>query len=99
MRAAVGLVAGVVLAFSFTPGIVRPAVASARVSVQRVTAKGRWITLARGAVYAFTKKRSRYAVRVPRPSRCAALRVVVIPDDNGAHVRGISRALKIAGRF
>lgn len=80
-------------------GSIRPEQPRARVSVQRQQPSGRWRTIARTTAEPLRGNRSRYQVQVPRPMRSAALRVVVLPTDGGAHVRGFSRVLKISGQL
>ncbi len=79
-------------------GVISPAVAQAVVSVQRLTRFGRWVSLRRSGVQAASGNRSRYTITVARPRRAASLRVVVLPNDAGAHVRGVSRELRVRGR-
>ena len=79
-------------------GVISPAVPQAVVSVQRLTRFGRWIPLRRGGVQPASRNRSRYTITIPRPRRASSLRVVVLPNDAGAHVRGVSRELNVRGR-
>ena len=79
-------------------GVIRPAVPQARVSVQRRTLAGVWVPLARGRVGALPGNRSRYRVSVQRARRASEIRVVVVPNDGGAHENGTSRALLVRGR-
>ncbi|HEY5142988.1 MAG TPA: fibronectin type III domain-containing protein [Solirubrobacteraceae bacterium] len=79
-------------------GVISPAVPQAVVSVQRLTRLGRWISLRRTGVQPASGNRSRYAITVRRPRGASSLRVVVIPNDAGAHVRGVSRGLTVRGR-
>jgi hypothetical protein len=72
-------------------GAINPAVPAARVSAQRRSASGRWVPVARGGVTPLAGNRSRYALAVGRPRRAAVYRVVVLPQDGGGHVRGVSR--------
>jgi hypothetical protein len=72
-------------------GAINPAVPAARVSAQRRSASGRWMPVARGGVTPLAGNRSRYALPVGRPRRAAVYRVVVLPQDGGGHVRGVSR--------
>ena len=80
-------------------GLVRPHLPGAIASVQRQTRSGGWRSLGRARLFDDERGRSRYEIRVSRPERSAAMRVVVLPNDGGAHVRGFSRALKIKGRI
>lgn len=79
-------------------GAIRPAVPQARVSVQRRTLAGVWVPVARGRVSALPGNRSRYRVRVTRARRTSEIRVVVVPNDGGAHENGTSRTLLVRGR-
>ncbi|MBJ7331266.1 MAG: fibronectin type III domain-containing protein [Solirubrobacteraceae bacterium] len=79
-------------------GVVNPAVPNGRISVQRQTAAGAWIRVKRAKPQALTGNRSRYRVRVNRTRRAAKFRVVVIPNDQGEHVNGVTRELRIAKR-
>ena len=79
-------------------GVVNPAAPLAVVSVQRLTSAGRWVVVQRTGVQPLSRNRSRYAITVPRPRRAALMRVVVLPNDGGAHVRAVSRELRIRGQ-
>ena len=79
-------------------GILRPAMPQAQVSVQRRTRTGGWVRIARGGVTAYPGGRSRWTLRVPRARRASVVRAVVLPNDGGAHLRGVSRELRLAGR-
>ena len=78
-------------------GVIRPAVPQARVSVQRLTIAGVWVPVARAGVTALPGNRSRYQLRVPRARRTSEVRVVVVPNDGGAHEIGTSRMLPVRG--
>jgi hypothetical protein len=78
-------------------GLVRPATASAQVSVQRLGRTGRWVRIARSGVSLQADGAGRYRVTVPRARRASLVRVVAVPDDGGLRVRGVSRELRIAG--
>lgn len=79
-------------------GVIRPAVPqAARVSVQRRTLAGVWVPVARTSVAPLAGNRSRYRVRTPRTRRTSQVRVVVLPNDGGAHAAGMSRALSVRG--
>ena len=79
-------------------GVIRPAVPqSARVSVQRRTLAGVWVPVARTSATALAGNRSRYRVRTARARRTSQVRVVVLPNDGGAHEAGVSRALAVRG--
>ncbi len=79
-------------------GVISPAVPQAVVSVQRLTRFGRWISVQRSGVQAASGNRSRYTITIARPRRASSLRVVVLPNDAGAHLRGVSRELGVRGR-
>ncbi|HEU4978690.1 MAG TPA: fibronectin type III domain-containing protein, partial [Solirubrobacteraceae bacterium] len=72
-------------------GAISPAAPRARVSVQRLSARGHWSPVAHGGVAPLARDRSRYALVVQRPRAERRFRVVVLPNDGGAHVRGVSR--------
>ncbi len=79
-------------------GIVNPAAAQGVASVQRLSRTGRWVFVRRAALTPASGNRSRYSFDVRRTRRAQQLRVVVLPNDAGAHVRGVSRELRIRGR-
>lgn len=79
-------------------GAIWPAVPDARVSLQRQGPSGRFVPVARAGVRVLSLNRSRYAFRVGPRRRAAIYRIVVRPNDNGAHVRGVSRELRVVGR-
>ncbi len=84
---------GVILA-----GAIRPAVPQARVSVQRRTLAGVWVRIAGARVTALPGNRSRYRILARRARRASEVRVVVLPNDGGAHDAGISRTLQLRRR-
>ena len=61
-------------------------------SLQKRSPHGRWVTLRRAGVKPLRGSRSRYAFTVRRGGR---YRVVVLPRDAFAHVRGTSREQRI----
>jgi len=73
-------------------GSVSPRVPRGRASLQKRSPGGRWITVLRGAVHPLRGARSRYRFTV---RRAGTYRVVVLPRDDFAHVRGISRERRI----
>jgi hypothetical protein len=73
-------------------GSVSPRVSRGRASLQKRSPRGRWITVLRAGVRPLRGARSRYRFTVRRPG---TYRVVVLPRDNFAHVRGISRERSI----
>lgn len=78
-------------------GAVWPAVPRGRASLQRHDAKRHWIKVARTTLKPLSGNRSRYRflLRTPRRSR---YRVVVSPRDDGAHVTGVSRWVRLPVR-
>ena len=75
-------------------GTAVPAVAG-RASLQRRSPRGRWVTVRRKAVRATDELRSRVGFKVRRQRRTRRYRVVVLPEQGGAHVRGTSRTIKV----
>jgi hypothetical protein len=75
-------------------GATWPAVPHGRVSLQRLTAAGRWLLVAHAAPRALSGNRSRYSFTVRR-TRARSYRVVVVARDGGAHVPGSSRTVSV----
>jgi hypothetical protein len=73
-------------------GSVSPAVPRGRASLQKRSPSGRWVTVRRAGVEPLRGNRSRYAFTVRRRG---TYRVVVLPRDAFAHVRGTSRERRI----
>jgi hypothetical protein len=73
-------------------GSVSPRVPRGLASLQKRSPHGRWVTLRRAVVKPLRGSRSRYTFTVRRGGR---YRVVVLPRDAFAHVRGTSRELRI----
>jgi hypothetical protein len=73
-------------------GAVSPTVPRARASLQKRSPHGRWVVVRRANVTALGGGRSRYRFTV---HRAGTYRVVVLPRDNFAHVRGTSRERRI----
>jgi hypothetical protein len=73
-------------------GSVSPAVPRARASLQKRSPRGRWVTVRRAGVKPLRGGRSQYAFTVRRRG---TYRVVVLPRDAFAHVRGTSRERRI----
>jgi hypothetical protein len=71
---------------------VSPAVPRGRASLQKRSPSGRWVTVRRAGVTPLRGARSRYRFTV---RRAGTYRVVVLPRDNFAHVRGTSRELRV----
>jgi hypothetical protein len=65
-----------------------------RASLQKLSPRGRWVVIRRAAVHALRGGRSRYRFTV---RRAGTYRVVVLPRDAFAHVRGASRERRILG--
>ena len=78
-------------------GTVTPAAPEGRVSVQRQTRSGRWVPVRRAGVRPLDAGRSGYRLTVRRLRRTATFRVVVLPREGGANVRGDSRAFGVRG--
>ncbi|HWI72074.1 MAG TPA: hypothetical protein VNT55_08975 [Baekduia sp.] len=75
-------------------GRVIPATPNAIAAVQRQSAAGRWLPLKRAHV----GSDGRYSVTLLARKRAMSIRTVGLPHDNGAHVSGTSRTVKIAAR-
>jgi hypothetical protein len=73
-------------------GAVSPRVPRGRASLQKRSPRGRWVVVRRAGVKPLRGARSRYRFTV---RRAGTYRVVVLPRDNFAHVRGISRERRI----
>jgi hypothetical protein len=73
-------------------GAVSPAVPNGRASLQKLSPRGRWIVVRKAAVHPLRGARSRYRFTV---RRAGTYRVVVLPRDSFAHVRGTSRERRI----
>jgi hypothetical protein len=73
-------------------GAVSPRVPRGRASLQKRSPRGRWVVVRRACVKPLRGARSRYRFTV---RRAGTYRVVVLPRDNFAHVRGISRERRI----
>ena len=71
-----------------------PATTGGRVSLQRRTRTGHWARVGRSSV----RIDGSWSVRFKRPRRSILVRAVAVPNDAGAHERGTSRRLRIAGR-
>ncbi|HEX7298988.1 MAG TPA: fibronectin type III domain-containing protein [Solirubrobacteraceae bacterium] len=76
-------------------GSVSPAVPRGRASLQKRSPHGRWVVVRRANVRSLAGARSRYRFTV---RRAGTYRVVVLPRDSFAHVRGISRERRIGAR-
>jgi hypothetical protein len=73
-------------------GSVSPRVPRGRASLQKRSPRGRWVVVRRAGVRPLRGGRSRYRFTV---RRAGTYRVVVLPRDDFAHVRGTSRERRI----
>jgi Fibronectin type III domain len=73
-------------------GAVSPRVPNGRASLQKRSPRGRWVVVRRAGVHPLRGGRSRYRFTV---RRTGTYRVVVLPRDNFAHVRGVSRERRV----
>jgi hypothetical protein len=73
-------------------GSVSPAVPNGRATLQKRSPKGRWVPVRRAGVHPLAGARSRYTFTVRRRG---SYRVVVLPRDDFAHVRGASREVTL----
>ena len=76
-------------------GSIWPLVTAGRVSLQKRSPRGRWVTVRRKAARRLDANRSRYTFSVKRQRRTARYRVVVLARDGGAHVPGRSRQVRV----
>jgi hypothetical protein len=60
--------------------------------------RGRWRTVARKTIRPADSVRSRYRFKIRRQRKARRYRVVVRPDDGGAHVTGASRSRVVRAR-
>jgi hypothetical protein len=79
-------------------GATWPDVPAGRASLQRQSRSGRWGPVARAKLSPLPGGRSRYSFTVSRRSRALSYRVVVVPNDGGAHVSGHSRVVSVPSR-
>jgi hypothetical protein len=79
-------------------GATWPDVPAGRASLQRQSRSGRWGPVARTKLSPLPGGRSRYSFVVSRRSRALSYRVVVVPNDGGAHVSGHSRVISVPSR-
>jgi hypothetical protein len=75
-------------------GRVIPATSAGIAALQRQSAAGRWLPLRRAHV----GSDGRYSITLRARKRAMQIRAVGLPHDNGAHVQGTSRTVKIAAR-
>jgi hypothetical protein len=78
-------------------GSVLPA-AAGTASLERRNRRGHWRAIKSKATWLETELRGRYRFTVRRKRRERDYRVVVAPDDGGAHVRGTSRTVAVKAR-
>jgi len=79
-------------------GATWPDVPAGRASLQRQSRSGRWGPVARTNLSPLPGGRSRYSFVVRKRSRAMNYRVVVVPNDGGAHVSGHSRVVAVRSR-
>ncbi len=79
-------------------GSIWPLLPRGRVSLQKRSPRGRWVTVRRQAARALDANRSRYSFGVRRARRAGRYRVVVLARDGGAHVPGRSREVRVRAR-
>jgi trimeric autotransporter adhesin len=78
-------------------GTIAPGTPGLRVSLQRRSASGRWILVARTTTRALGGTRARYAFRVRRHRRTQTYRVVLPALTDGTVRRAASRAVRVRG--
>jgi hypothetical protein len=78
-------------------GTISPAVPDARVVLQRRTKGRRWVFSRGRGVTPLGGDRSRYTFKVKRTRKARVYRVKVFPRDDGAHVSGTSRQVRVRG--
>jgi hypothetical protein len=80
-------------------GLVYPLVKDGTVSIQRKTAKGRWIRVKRASLTDVTaSNRSSYKVTVPRLTRSTRYRALIKPNDAGAHETTTTKSILVTRR-
>jgi hypothetical protein len=79
-------------------GRVRPGLPDGRATLQRRTRSGGWALVRRKALRTPATDRSTYRFKVRRLRRTAVYRVKVAPNDGGAHLGGVSRAVRVGKR-
>lgn len=80
-------------------GRIYPAVGATRVSLQRRTTTGRWITVARPRLTRSASGRATFTKRVNRSrARTLRYRLVVTPNDAGAHVTAAAHSVLVPRR-
>lgn len=76
-------------------GSIFPAVPNAVASLQKRGRSGTWVRIKRVRMLSSDENRSSYRFGIERPRRGGRYRVAVIPNDEGLHVTGRSRALRL----
>ena len=76
-------------------GSVSPAAPSGRAILQRRTRNGGWTFVRGGRLKPLGESRSRYGFKVAKTRRPRVFRVRVIARDDGAHVPGVSREVRV----
>ena len=76
-------------------GSVFPGVPNGVASLQKRSPSGRWVRIKRRRVTDTDANRSRYSFSIRRPRRGGRYRVAVLPRDEGLHVTGRSRVLRL----
>lgn len=76
-------------------GSVFPGVPNAVASLQKRSPKGRWVRVRRVRMAESDSSRSKYGVGIRRPRRAGRYRVAVLPRDEGLHVTGRSRVIRL----
>ena len=77
-------------------GAIWPRVPNGRVQLKKRSPRGSWVVVKRAKAKAFDANRSRYSFTVkrdPQAGRC--YRVIVLPNDGGAHVAGRSKQVRV----
>jgi len=79
-------------------GDIVPAIGAGRVSLQRRTGSGQWITIRRASVRHPSADRASYRITVGARRVATRYRVRVTPAESSGYVRGTSRQQRLAGR-
>ena len=76
-------------------GSIFPAVPNAVASLQKRSPSGKWARIKRVRMTSSDENRSKYSFGIKRPLRGGRYRVAVLPRDEGLHVTGRSRVLRL----
>ena len=76
-------------------GSVFPGVPNAVASLQKRSPSGKWARVKRVRMAESSSERSKYSVGIRRPRRGGRYRVAVLPRDEGLHVTGRSREIRL----